>query len=262
MTKPQAASAGQSRYTSRIQKGGALLDETRQLVRLWDSSPLEENKAQVIRANPLNKATRARILDVLNRIFIPRFVQGPIPNSWMLLRPLEDLETPTAITRPIYFWLTALAEPLLYDFCAEYLQKLRSDGLRGIDVQQAAAWVHSRGCDWSETVTIKVTRAMLAALRDFGVLQGRARKQLSSPSLPLATFAYISFCLHESGVAARNLLSHSDWKLFMLCPGDVEHMLLDCHQQHWLEYQAAGSVIGLSFPAGSAEEYARVVFGR
>ena len=249
-------------YTSRIQKGGALFEEMRQLVLLWKDIPLDQNKAEIIRFNPLNKATRARVVDVLNRIFVPRFVEGPIRNSWKLLAPLENLGASPAIVRPIYFWLTAQAEPLLYDFCTQYLPSRRMSGLHAIDVNEAAAWIQARGCGWSEVVTIKVTRALLAALRDFGVLEGRARKHLASPQLPIPSFAYITFCLNQSGVAVRSLLAHSDWKLFLQTPGDVEHLLLESHQQRLLDYQAAGSVVNLSFPVSTAEEYAHVVLGR
>ena len=48
----------------------------------------------------------------------------------------------------------------------------------------------------------------------------------------------------------------------MLTPADVEHLLLESHQQRLLEYHAAGSVITLSFPVSTAEEYAHVVLGR
>ncbi len=232
------------------------------MVRLWNDAPPERNKAEIIKANPLNKATRARAGDVLNRIFVPRFVEGPIRNAWRLLRPLEDLEAPPSLVRPVYFWLTALAEPLVYDFCIEYLSNLRANGLRAVNVSEAAAWIESKGCGWSEVVTIKVTRAILAALRDFGVLEGRARKQIATPPLPLPSFAYIGFCLHQSGVAGRSILYHRDWKLFLLAPGDVEHLLFEAHQQRLLEYHAAGSLVNLSFPACTWEEYAHVVLGR
>lgn len=234
----------------------------RELVRLWKDAPLAENKAEVIRINPLNKATRARVVDVLNRIFVPRFVEGPIMNAWKLLVPLEKLHASPAIVRPIYFWLTALAEPLMYDFCTQYLSSRLKQGLLAINVNEAVAWVQAKACDWSEVVTIKVTRALLAALRDFGLLEGKARKHLVSPPLPLPSFAYIAFCRYQSGVAIRNILTQPDWKLFMLTPADVEHLLLESHQQRLLEYHAAGSVVSLSFPVSTAEEYAHVVLGR
>lgn len=256
-TAPPAAG-----YTSRIQKGGALIEEMRELVRLWTDAPLTENKAEVIRMNPLNKATRARVVDVLNRIFVPRFIEGSIRDSWKLLRPLEDLKASSAVVRPIYFWLTARAEPLVYDFCTDYLASRRRQGLYAVNVTEAAAWVASKSAQWSENVNIKVTRAILAALRDFGVLEGRARKTLSSPAVPLPSFAYIAFCLHQCGVASRNILDHPDWRLFLLDAAAVEHLLLEAHQLRLLEYQAAGSVVNLSFPASTAKEYAHVVLGR
>jgi hypothetical protein len=144
------------RYTTRIQKGGALFDEMRQLVRIWTDGPLDANKAEIIRLNPLNKATRARVVDVLNRIFVPRFVEGPIRGAWKILAPLERLSASPAIVRPIYFWLTALAEPLIYDFCSQYLPSRRAQGLRTIDVDEAASWIQSKSSGWSEVVTIKV----------------------------------------------------------------------------------------------------------
>jgi hypothetical protein len=144
--------SAQVRYTSRIQKGGALLEEMRQLVRIWNDGPLDQTKAEVIRVNPLNKATRARVVDVLNRIFVPRFVDGPIHHSWKLLQPLERLNASPTIVRPIYFWLTALAEPLMFDFCTQYLSSRRVQGLQAINVKEAAAWIQARGCGWSEVL--------------------------------------------------------------------------------------------------------------
>ena len=253
----------QPRYTSRIQKGGALFEEMRQLVSIWTDASVDANRAEVIQLNPLNKATRARVVDVLNRIFLPRFVDGPIKNGWKLLAPLERLEASASFVRPIYYWLTALAEPLVYDFCCEYLAAKKLKGLRTIDVRDAATWIGSKGNNWSETVTIKATRALLAALRDFGVLEGKAKKQIAPQHLPLASFAYIAFCMqHQGGVAARNLLGHPDWKLFMLAPTEVEHLLFQAHQGGLLEYHAAGSVVNLSFSSTTAKEYARVVLGR
>ncbi len=230
-----------TRYTSRIQKGGALFEEMRELVRIWTDAPLERNKAEVIRLNPLNKATRARMEDVVNRIFVPRFVQGPIRDSWKMLAPLERLGASVAMVRPLYFWLTALAEPLIYDFCREFLTAKRARGLFLIDVTEAAEWVAAKGNNWSDNVNIKVTRALLAALRDFGALEGRVNKRLATPSLPVSSFAWIAFCLHHNGAAVRDFLIHPDWALFLLTAADVEHLLLEAHQQGLLEYYAARS---------------------
>jgi hypothetical protein len=251
------------KLTSRIQKGGAMLEEMRQLVGLWSDAGIQSNRAEITRLNPLNKATRARTLDVVNRMFVPRFVEGPFQQAWRVLAPLEKAGAPAALLRPLYFWFTALAEPLVYDFCCEYLARLRAQGIQNIDVPDAVHWVGTKGIGWSDVVTLKTTRALLAALRDFGVLEGQAKKRIAPPHLPLRPFAYIAFCVTRIlGVPARQLLEHPDWRLFMLRPTDVEHLLLAAHQEGLLEYHAAGSLVSLSFPASTTEEYARVVSGR
>ena len=103
-----------------------MLEEMRQLVLLWHDGPEGPLKAEVIRRNELNRATRARLGDVLSRIFVPRFVHCPmLPGAWKLMAPLERRKASTSMVRPLYFWITALAEPLLYDFCVEYLARRR-----------------------------------------------------------------------------------------------------------------------------------------
>jgi hypothetical protein len=68
-------------YTTRLQKGGALFDDMRQLVRTWNDAPAEAQRESGIRSNILNKGTRTRLADVYRRAFLPRFVGGPIPNA-------------------------------------------------------------------------------------------------------------------------------------------------------------------------------------
>jgi bacteriophage exclusion system BrxA-like protein len=48
-------------YTTRLQKGGALLDDMRQLVRTWSKAPTNGLRDEAIRANILNKGTRGAI---------------------------------------------------------------------------------------------------------------------------------------------------------------------------------------------------------
>ena len=66
-------------YTSNIQKGGALLDDARRLVEVWDQhEDTESNLERIAGENLLAKPSRARAEDVLRRILRPRLVEpGP-----------------------------------------------------------------------------------------------------------------------------------------------------------------------------------------
>ena len=229
---------------------------------MWADSPATGLREDVIRANALNKNTRARLADVYRRTFVPRFVAGPIPNAWRLARPLEDVEAPIQIVRPVYYWISAKAEPLLADFCREFILPRLAIVRVGIGTQEVLNWLAGKGCPWSQTVATKVARGLLAALRDFGILEGRAQKRLASFNLPVPAFAYLAFCLRRAGAVSLSLLRHPDWQLFLLNPDEVEHLFLVAHQEQLLEYHAAGSTVSISFPTESLEEYARVVAQR
>lgn len=249
-------------YTTRLQKGGALLDDMRQLVRLWKDAPTSGLRESALRNNILNKATRVRLADVYRRTFVPRFVEGPIPSAWKLVRPLEDVEAQVNIVRPVYYWISAKAEPLLADFCREFILPRQAIVRAGIGTQEVRSWLNEKGCPWTPIVATKVARGLLAALRDFGILEGRVRKRLAGFLLPIGAFAYLARCFRETGAVSRSLLLHRDWELFLLKPDDVERLFLQGDQERLLEYHAAGSTVSISFPGNSLEEYARVVTQR
>ena len=261
-TDSESANPGPWIYKTRLQKGGALLDDMRQLVRTWSDAPVAEQRDSGVRSNILNKGTRTRLADVYRRAFLPRFVAGPIPNAWKLVRPLEDVGAPIHLVRPVYYWISAKAEPLLGDFCREFILPRQALVRGGIGTEEVLTWLAGKGCPWSEAATIRVARGLLAALRDFGILEGRARKRLANLALPVPAFAYLAFCLRRQGAASRSLLAHEDWQLQLLTPGDVEHLFLMAHQEKLLEYHAAGSTVSVNFPTDSLEEYAHVVAQR
>jgi hypothetical protein len=234
----------------------------RQLVRFWKDASTDDLKEAAIRSNVLNKATRARAADILRRTFIPRFVEGPIPNAWKFVRPLEDVEASAQIVRPIYYWISAKAEPMIADFSRQFLLPRLSTARAGVEQFEVLDWLNPKGSRWSPTVSIKVASGLLAALRDFGILEGRSSKRLASLRLPIGSFAFLAFCLHKLGTLGRGLLFHPDWQLFLLHTSDVEDNFLEAHQRRLLEYHAAGSTVNLSFPCETLEEYARVVVDR
>jgi len=164
--------------------------------------------------------------------------------------------------RPVYYWISAKAEPLLGDFCGEFILPRRAIVRSGIGTGDVLNWLSEKGCPWSEAATIRVARGLLAALRDFGILEGRVRKRLASLALPVPAFAYLALCLRRHGAASRSLLTHEDWQLQLLTPGDVEHLFLMAHQEKLLEYHAAGSTVSIDFSTDSLEEYAHVVAQR
>ena len=255
-----------SGYNTRLQKGGALLDDMRLLVRSWQDGDPCDQKHQAIVENILAKHTRARALDTFNRTFIPRYVNGTPKNAWKLLRELEDRNCPIEILRPIYYWVTAKNEQLLYEFVVEELIEISKNPLQDVAVPVVAKWLQSKIAkvdkSWTTTVSQKVARGLLASLRDFGILEGASKKKLAPTYIPIESFAYLAFQLYKSGVTSQKLLVHPDWQLFLFPSLLVERMFLEADRRGLLCYNSAGKIVRIEFSATNDGELADVIASR
>ena len=242
-----------------------MLDDMRLLVR--SVCDADATTVDSLLANQrLAKRSRSRVRDTLKRSFAPRFIDGDPPQAWRIARAVEDLGLPVEIVRPVYYWITARGEPLLYDFvqCELFSQMVR--GQQTLRTIEAVAWIRGRLAAekkrWSEVVTVRVARGLLAALRDFGVLEGAVRKQIAPVHLPLGAFAYLAFALRQLGADGERLVGHRDWRLFLLSVPAVEHLFLEADRVGLLGYQAAGRIVRIDFPASTWEGMADVVAAR
>lgn len=118
------------------------------------------------------------------------------------------------------------------------------------------------GKAWSEAVATRVARGILATLRDFGILEGTAKKRMAPGYIPFESFAYLAFSLHREGATGSSLLNHWDWSLFLLSPPVVERLFLEADRNGLLRFQAAGKIVRIDFPAHRFEEMANVVAAR
>ena len=254
----------QPAFTTRLQKGGALLSDMRSLVAVWsDEVDLLNPLPTAIEA--LSKATVPRAKDIYVRAFNPRFINGSPPNAWKLARALEDCKADIELIRPFYYWITARVERPLYDFVTDVLYSTSRSASLEVRIDEVAAWIGRKVANeskkWTPTVTRKVARGILAALRDFGILHGKARKYIAPFNFPVQVCALISFCLQESGLSGLNIVKHLDWRLFLLGEIGIEHLLLECHQHGWLGFETAGNIYRIDFPKVDFQEYVRAVIG-
>ena len=251
-------------YTSRLLKGGALLADMRLLVNTW-SEEMENKDPIPTLARILRKTTTARVKDTFIRAFRPRFINGSPPNAWLLAKTLENRSAEVQIIRPFYYWITARAEAPLYEFATDIVYSRSRSNLREIRIEETVSWLTQRvrnaGKSWTPTVSKKVARGILAALRDFGILEGSVRKRIATPVVPPEAFALISFCLNETAITGRELVRHLDWRLFLLGETGVEHLFLECHQHGWIKFESAGNLSRIEFPDVSFQEYTHGVLG-
>jgi len=244
-------------YTSNIQKGGALLDDCRRVVEAWDveRSP-QENLARIAGENLLAKASRSRSDDVLLRIIGPRLV-APGPHVVPALKGL--LPDHRAFTEACYYEASR-DDGLLAAFVEGPLWSWWSAGRIGVDVAEVSAWLATladpggQAAAWSESVRTKTARGLLAALRDFGVLHGRSRKEIAPPTMSPRGFAYVAWREHEQGASSRALAASHVWRRWLLEPDRVLDLFVQAGRLRVLRISSAGSAVRIDWLAGSLAE--------
>lgn len=253
-------------YSSRILKAGALLDETKTLLSLWDEfASTVDNISRFKQENILGKASRSRANDILVAFRQRYLVDERVIRSLILLIkgriPFESINC-------ILYFHTAMSDPLIHDFAADFVSGKYQRGMQNISVDETEQWIKkniSAGKTvgpWADNTIERAARGLMSALRDFGMLKGLRNKQIAAIYVPVAAFCYIAFYLHLLGVSGKRLLESPEWRLFLLEAQDVERLFIDAHQVHLLEYRAAGSVIRIDFPVANMEEYSRVILER
>lgn len=246
--------------TVNIQKGGAMLDDTRHLLEVWDDDlDSESNLSRIADANLLGKPSRKRSDDVLLRILAPRFV-APGPDIVPALRELRN--DPKAFREACYYE-TARDEKLLASFAEGPLWRWHNAGRVGVTVDEVKLWLESltkegKLPEWTDTVRTKVARGLLAALRDFGVLSGMARKQFNRPSMTPKGFGYIAFREHQQGASARRVVESPIWHRWLLDDHWVHNLLSQVDRLGLLDYAHAGSAVRIDWRVTSLQEVVHV----
>lgn len=262
---PQVRHQGPA-YTSRIIKAGALLSDTKTLLANWDgTTPVRDNLDRFRRENLFGKASRSRVEDVL-AIFRQRYLTAPADTRALVALVRNAL--PQEAIDKILFFHAAKADLLLHDVVTEVIYPLHAQGRTDLAVGDirapVARWVEEGKTTsrWSEETLQRVVQGLLATLRDFGILQGAVAKRIAPSLLPVRAFAYVAFQLSRIEPSGARLIASPEWRLFFLPPEGVERFLVEANQHDLLEYHAAGSIVRISFPAESPEEYADVLARR
>lgn len=154
----------------------------------------------------------------------------------------------------LLYLLYALRDRLTYDVITQVLCSKSPDGRAVVsrndvlDLLNHAAAQQPQIERWSEATRIKLAGSILTALRDFGVLQGKQKKVLLQPPLPLSAAAALVRLLVAEGRRGKQVLQDSTWRLFLLSEANVSQVLGKLAQAGVIRFEKAGSTVVLETP--------------
>jgi len=242
-------------YSARNTSKGALIEEAAHLVGAISSGlSLDEVRRQALEGILLRQRSRLTRQTIWRRLHYRLFAHG---TGWVL-KDLEEacgLGSHSAEFASMVYLHYALRDRLTFDFMTEIvwqhwvagIQTVSRDDL--LSYLDQAAETQDQISKWTESSRRKLAASILTALRDFGVLKGTQKKTIIRPQLPASTAEHILRLLTVEGLRGSEVLSSPTWRLFLLMPDDVAHVLSQLAQERRIHFERAGSTVVLNTPA-------------
>jgi hypothetical protein len=258
--------AESSRYTTQLQAGLGLVNETKMLFDLWSPGMSAPQLYQVaLESGRFPTVTARRLRNIVIECFAPRYLGSGGTPAAHLKRLSAQLSTADMTQLMLVF--TSRANPILGDFVRQVYWSRYAGGYPYVTNDDARAFV-DRGLDdgkmvkrWSETTVRRVSAYLTGCCADYGLLErGQKTSRRIIPfhiSPPVA--AYLAYELNSAGFRNRALLTHEDWQLFGLAREDVLEEIKRLSLKGLLIIQAAGEVVQISWKHQNMEALCDVI---
>lgn len=240
-------------YTTQLQAGLALIEETRLLLGLYESGMTSvqlSEKALNSGQFPLVSARRLR--NIVIECFAPRYMRAPGTAGALKLLA-------TGLTRQEFSQLlllyTARANLVLDEFIREFYWPRYSAGRDSITLDDAREFVLTAVREgktqkpWSDITIQRISSYLVSSCADFGLLSDNVRgpRKLLPFRIQPKVAAYLAYDLKFQGLGDNQILGHSDWQLFGLEREDVRDQLKRLSLQGFLIMQSAADVTQISW---------------
>lgn len=253
-------------YTTQLQAGLGLVDETKSLLELWSPGMTTSGLYQLaLESGRFPNVAARRLRNIVTECFAPRYlVKGGEPAAH-LKRLVAKIPSPDLAQLLLLF--TCRANPILGDFVRQVYWARYAGGYTQISNDDARAFVE-RGIDdgktskrWSETTVRRVSAYLTGCCADYGLLERGTRSSRRILPLRIAptVAAYLAHELHLSGIGDNALLTHDDWKLFGIEREDVLEEIKRLSLRGLLIVQAAGDAVRISWKYQDMETLCDVI---
>jgi hypothetical protein len=241
-------------YSARNSSKGALIDEAARVFNAISAGARAADvREQCLRGTLLSQRSsqnRERIWTSLQQRYLTAGV-GWV-TSLLAEKSVRGVHDPE-FTSLLYLFYS-LRDRLTYDFVTSVLWPKGHRGRPAIsrnDVLDllASAAQHQPQIDrWSESTRVKLAGSVLTALRDFGVLEGKQKKLLVKPPLPLSTATALLRVLISEGCRGRRVLEDHTWRLYLITEAEVAQLLSSLARAGEIRFEKAGTTVVLETP--------------
>ena len=253
-------------YTTKLQAGLGLIEETKLLLEIWNSNLDSASLYQsALNSGQFPHVSARRLRNIVAECFSPRYLVQDA-RAAKILKAHQNLFTPIEFVH-LFCLYTCRANSILADFIRQVYWDRYSSGYETLSNEDAKDFVIKAVQDgktvkpWSESTIRRVSSYLAGCCADFGLLEkGRKRERRILPfRIELKVSAIIAHDLHFSGLGDNAVVEHKDWAIFGLAPQDVRDELKRLSLNNYIMIQSAGDLTRLEWRFKSMEECLDVI---
>jgi len=253
-------------YTTRLQAGLGLIEETRKLLRLW-SPDLSVNELvyKALDAGDFPNISFRRLRNIVAEGFTPRYLVNDGAPAFRLQRLMGDLDDRNF--NQLLFLYTCRANSVLANFIREVYWPAYMAGKDQLSNDEARYFLIRANQDgkttkpWVEGTVNRVASYLTGCCSDFGLLETgeKSVRKIQPFQIESTTTIYLAYDLHFAGAGDNSILSHLDWQLFGLDREDVLNEFKRTSLKGWYIIQTAGTATRIDWQYQSIEEVLDVI---
>jgi len=248
-------------YTTMLNAGIGMLDETRILLNLWQPGmSLPALRQAALESGQFPKITARRLRNFVAECFGPRYL-APSDTPARLLQKAQPVFSNREFNQLLFLYACRESR-VLCDFVNQVYWPAYASGKATISNVEALDFVIRANQDgktaqpWSENSRKRVARYLTSSCADFGLLEDGQKivRKVLPYQIESDVFAILAYDLHFAGHGDNAILSHCDWALFGLDRGDVFKEFKRQALKGWWIFQSAGDVTRIGWQFATLEE--------
>ena len=253
-------------YTTQLQAGLGLIEETRILLDLWEHGmPSTELYQVALNSGNFPNVSARRLQNIVGECFTPRYlVDGEYPAN--VLKQLHN-RLSSQVFSQLLFLFTARANAILADFVKDVFWNKYAGGHDSISNQDAKQFVIDANQagktrkPWSESTIKKVSSYLTGCCADFGLLASGRRnvRKIYQYHADPVTIGFLAHDLHFLGLGDNAVLAHPDWQLFGLQKADVRDEFKRLSYRGFFIVQTAADVVHIGWNYKNWKDFINVV---
>ncbi len=235
-------------YTTRYSSKGALLPELYKINKaMREGYSVEEIKRKVKKREILTHRSyqnRMTIWTNLNRRCFSL-------DSWIIDSMLNASES--GIDSPEFKSITylyyVLRDKLTYSVVTDLIWHLWEEKIVIIRPQDVYDFINKLSKEnneiskWRESTRKKLSRSILAALRDYGLLTGVNKKFIQQPTVSDETIYHLLCIQISEGLRGYQIIQSKDWHIFLWDENIVPHYLNRLAMLDWIGFEKSGETV-------------------